>query len=139
MLSAKFHWNILKYHPVAIRSPWVFAARCCPRIKDDRTIKSVPKQTIFLFTTLPESTRNVQKLVLAFFYLDKELTLVPATTFTTHSVFDTCLACADLMFTKITLKTDVDRSGSIGVKWNFLYDKELRKVFIAAVNHNYHV
>lgn len=56
----------------------------------------------------------MQKLVLAFFHLDKELTLVPATTL--QSVSDTCLTCSDLMFTKITLKTDVDRSDGIDVK-----------------------
>jgi len=36
----------------------------------------------------------MQKLVLAFFHSDKELTLVPATA--SQSVFDTCLTCAGL-------------------------------------------
>lgn len=40
--------------------------------------------------------------------------MVPATTL--RSGFENCLPCADCTFTKVTLKTDVDRSDSIDVK-----------------------
>lgn len=114
MITFLLSLNFIRTHKyilqLARRSLWILVTSCYHHIKAERKIKPLWKQTIFLSVTLPESTRSMQKLVLAFYYLHKELTLIPATVL--QCAFYLCLTCADLTFRKITLKTSVGRSDS---------------------------